>query len=172
MTDTAIRTQIILAAISAAGMRDDKWYARVVSNARDIALLTSEKSDLAKLVDGLVSDDVKVFPGTIIQVKKEPKSTRGVVYLHTGTDHVIGGTKRVPQDPFTKAPVPEGIEFMRTDRTDSEVGRSLAVQCKTLIGHKVLVHMKMEVMDNGNKVRTLVGVVDQGLDPEYAEEAA
>lgn len=167
MTDSAARTQIILAAISASGPRDEEWFARVVANTRDIALLTADNSDLSKLVDGLTGEGLKVFPGTITAIRRESKSTRGVVYLNTGTDHVVKGNKRVPQDPFTGQPVPDGIEFVRTDRTDSEIGRSLAVQCKSLIGHRVLAYMRLEEMANGNKVRTLVGVVDQGVDPDY-----
>lgn len=168
MSDASVRTQVILAAIAASGERDEAWMSRVISNTRDIALLTSERSDLAKLVDNLLDPGVKVFPGTVVGVKREAASTRAVVFLDTGTDHVIKGNKRVPINPFTKEPVEEGIEFVRTDRTDTELGLSLARQVKALKGHRVLVFMKMEEMSNGNKVRTLIGLVDQGADPNYA----
>lgn len=154
------RTQIILAAVAASGERDEQWYSRVIANTRDIALMTSEKSDLARLVDSLIDESVKVFPATLIKVKKEESSTRAIAYFKADKTN-----KTEPQkDPISKKPLPVGVEFARTDRTDSEIGRSLAVQVQALARgrHRVLVFMKMERMDNGNNVRTLIGLVDQG----------
>lgn len=97
----------------------------------------------------------KTFVGVVTGVQKEQSSTRGIITLHTGTTRATKG-------------VPEGHEQVRTDRTDSGIsGRALAIKAKSLIGHRVAVHVELEEFQNKQnetvKVRVLRHIEDLGI---------
>lgn len=167
--DVTTRTNIVAAAVVAAGPQGDDpatWAAQVQSNAIEIALMAENDSDIAKVLDVIqgASDPnnkvAKAFTGTVLTVKRESSSTRGLVTLHTGTDRVKEG-------------VPEGAEQVRTERTDNPNGLAMAKKMQMLKGHKVLVYVEIEEFNGGaGKVRVLRHVRDLGVDPAYAENAA
>lgn len=96
----------------------------------------------------------KTFIGTVTDVKKEQSSTRGVITLFTNTEQARDG-------------LPAGHEQVRTDRTDSGVaGKALALKARSLIGHRVLVHVEIEEYQGKNgpgKVRVLRHLEDLGV---------
>lgn len=165
--DVTTRTNIVAAAVVAAGPQGDDlgtWAAKVQSNAIEIALMAENDSEVAKVLNVIqgASDannkTAKAFTGTVISVKKEASSTRGVVTLHTGTDRVKEG-------------LAEGQEQVRTERTDNPAGLAMAKKMQGLKGHKVLVFVEIEEYGNGaGKVRVLRHVRDLGVDPEFAEQ--
>lgn len=134
----------------------DKPVSRAAAVERAVRELTAELSEgslLWKTIDRMAES--KKFVGTVVGVKREKSSTRGVVELFTGTKQEIDG-----MDP--------GYERVRTDRTDSASGLMVASEAKSLIGHRVLVYVNVEDMRNSTKkVRVLVHLVDLGEDDRY-----
>lgn len=134
------------------------WQTAVIQNAVQIAVMAGEKSNVVAAIDQITKS--KTFTGTVIEVKKEPSSTRGIITLHTGTDRVKEG-------------VPAGCEQVRTDRTDNPLGLALARKMKNLIGHKVVVWVEVEEINGGSgKVRVLRHVESLGVDQDFARKAA
>ena len=135
--DSATRTSIITAAVIAAGPAGEDradWQFRVQENAVSIAVMAGETSSVAKAIESI--EKSKVFTGTVVSVKREKSSTRGVITLHTGTDR-------------TKEGVPAGCEQVRTERTDNPIGLSMAKKMKALIGRKVVVWVEVEEFNYG-----------------------
>lgn len=92
----------------------------------------------------------KVFSGTIVDIKKEQSSTRGLITINTGTDREKEG-------------VPAGCEQIRTERTDNPEGKAMAKKVQGLKGNRVLVWVEVEEIKGGqSKVRVLRHVQDLG----------
>lgn len=152
------KSSIILAAVNAAGpVGDDPagWEAAVEMLAVQLSTMVADNSRFAKAIERV--GEAKVFRGSVVSVKQERSSTRGVVTLVTGTD-------RSNTDAISKAALPAGCEQVRTDRTDSAVGLAMARKMSRLVGHDVLVWVFLEPYANGSsKVRVLVNVEDLGV---------
>ena len=155
--DSAARTQIILAAVAAAGgVGDDmaEWTGRVEEMAATITTMVSPASRLSHTIDAV--ENSKVFRGAIVQIRRERSSTRGVLTLFTGTD-------RANKDAISGDALPAGCEQVRTARTDDPSGLRMARRAQDLIGHDVLVWVEIEEYNNGNgKLRVLRHVEDLG----------
>lgn len=183
--------QIILAAVTAAGPRpapptrpanpDDEvaaqryvaeladyqaaqaaWDQAVKTNARDIMVMTSDRSKITAQLNGLrkaidpASGEGKVFTGTVVRVVRESSSTRGLVTLYTGTD-------QAPKDGLQP-----GYENVRTERTDDIDGKAMARAAQLLIGHRVTVYIELEPIRGGSqKARVLRHIDSQGIDPKF-----
>ena len=157
--DDALRTQIVLAAVSAAGPADPTdtagWQARVADMAAAITAACQPGSQISKVVEQVAAS--KTFVATVVKVTKEASSTRGIVTLRT-----------TPNDHH-----PDGIETARTERTDNPIGRSMARRLVKLVGHRVLLWVEVEAIANGaRKSRVIRHVEDMGLDPAVAAPAA
>lgn len=150
--DTDTRTQIILAAIAAAGPAGDDqadWNARVTDAAATITAMCNDKSQIAKVIDGVANS--KVFAATVVKVDKEQSSTRGLVTLRTR-----------PSERH-----PDGIEQARTERTDNPMGLAMARRLRSLVGHRVLLHIEVEEVPGRDfKVRVIRHVQDLGVEAE------
>lgn len=162
MEDTA-RISIVVAAANMAGpVGNDQfaWNAKVLENATLLMEMAGEGSKLSKLINGMAN--AKTFFGTVLSVRREESSTRGVVSLKTRPSKFH----------------PDGIEDARTDRTGSkdapEGGRELAKLLTTLVGHRVQLWVELEVPANaepGSKgFRVIRHVKDLGVDKD-AESA-
>lgn len=142
--DNTTRTNIITAAVMATGPAGDDpaaWQAKVQENAVSIAVMASETSNIAKALTSI--ENSKVFPGTVVSVRRERSSTRGIVTIYTGTDRVTEG-------------VPAGCEQVRTDRTDGAIGLAMAKKAKAAIGARILMWVEVEEYNGGQgKVRVL-----------------
>lgn len=158
--DDSLRTQIILAAVNAAGTRDEDeapaaYEARVSAEARRITVMTGPTSTISRAIESI--EKAKVFPAVIDSVKREASSTRGIVTL------------KAKPSKFHE----DGIETVRTERTDNPEGVAMVRALKPLIGHRVLVWVELEsVNDGASKVRVLRHVEDLGLARGEAEENA
>lgn len=160
--DHSTRTSVVAAAVVAAGPvtgydGEDAWQHQVHANAVSIAVMASDTSQIARSIQSV--ENAKVFSGTVMQVRKEHSSTRGVITLHTDTDR-------------TKDGVPEGCESVRTDRTDNPLGLAMARRVKSLVGHRVLVWVEIEEFNGGQgKVRVVKHVEALAPDAEFADKA-
>lgn len=151
--DTETQQRIVIAAATVAGPNAND--ADVKSHVSRIAGYLSEGSlpmgafaDLERRDASTVK--VKGFPATIIGMDKELTSTRGVVLLRTAPSKWH----------------PNGQEFSRTERTDTEAGRAMAQRLQSLVGHKVFLSVAVEGTGEAN-VRSVRSVDDKGIDPEY-----
>jgi hypothetical protein len=136
------------------GESQSEWDAKLKSNAKSLALMLNDNSDVARSINMLA--DCKNFTGTILGVQKEASSTRGFIALKT------------VESKFS----PDGIEVARTERTDSsDEAKAFASRLRTeLTGHRVLVWVEMQETKGGQKVRILQHVQDLGLDPDFDPE--
>jgi hypothetical protein len=155
--DAKERNDIILGAVAMTGPVGEsqaEWDAKLKSNAKSLALMLNDNSDVARSIAMLA--DCKNFTGTILGVQKEASSTRGFIAFKT------------VESKFS----PDGIEVARTERTDSnDEAKAFASRLrKELIGHRVLVWIEMQETKSGQKVRILQHVQDLGLDPEFDPE--
>lgn len=155
--DTKERNDIILGAVAMTGPvgeSQSEWDAKLKANAKSLSLMLNDNSDVAKSINMLA--ECKNFVGIILGVQKEESSTRGFVALKT--------TPSKFND--------EGIESVRTERTDSsEEAKAFASRLRReLVGHRVLVWVEMQETKSGQKVRVLQHVQDLGLDPEFDAE--
>lgn len=165
MEDTA-RISIVVAAANMAGpVGNDQyaWNTKVLENATLLMEMAGEGSKVSKLINGMGNS--KIFFGTVLSVRREESSTRGVVSLKTRPSKFH----------------PDGIEDARTDRTGSkdapEAGRDLARLLTTLVGHRVQLWVELEkpagTANEGDKgFRVIRHVKDLGVDKELAEAAA
>lgn len=157
--DDATRTQIVMTAVTAAGPAGDDalaWQVRVAEQAARIVAMTSPEHAIAKVVAGMSNS--KVFTGTVLRVDKEASSTRGLVTLKTRVHAEYA---------------PDGIEKVRTDRTDNPYGMAMARRLRSLTGHRVTVWVEIEKMANGSGKTTRVvrHVEDLGVDEDAAQVA-
>jgi hypothetical protein len=190
--DKAVKDSIIVAAITGAGPvgdNIDEWEANVLRGARRItAVLADESNPFAKAIDEI--DTSSKFISLVSLVKREASSTRGVVYFQ---DIPKGEKGQHPAPQFTydevaavhaiqaaarnagqKPPdLPEGLEAIRTERTDVLDGLLLAKEATSLIGHRVVVYKINEPIKGGTlKVRVLRHMTDLGAYPGYVVPAA
>ncbi|MGW8777578.1 hypothetical protein ACWGNM_05845 [Streptomyces sp. NPDC055796] len=102
--------------------------------------------DIARL------DAAKQFTATLLDVRVEASSTRGVLVLRN-----TSGELEQP---------------IRTDRGDSEAGRAMIERARALIGHRVRVYRLNERMASNPKleVRIVVHLADFGLDTDPVHE--
>ena len=163
MEDTA-RISIVVAAANMAGpVGNDQhaWNAKVLDNATLLMEMAGEGSKLSKLINGMAN--AKTFFGTVLSVRREESSTRGVVSLKTRASKWH----------------PDGIEDARTDRTGTkeapEAGMELARLLTTLVGHRVQLWVELEVpagAEPGSKgFRVIRHVKDLGVDKELETAA-
>ena len=154
--EQATVNEIILAAVGAAGpVGDDKsaWVDRVTDMAAEIAILCSDRSRPCRRIQSVANS--KVFTANVVGGKLEASSTRGVVNLKT---------KPTAQHP-------DGLEQVRTERTDSHDGAAMWERLKALKGHRVVLWVEVQEYNSGQgKVRVVQYVEDLG--PATAEEDA
>ena len=140
--------QVILAAVNAAGpVGDDRsaWMDKVCDLAAEITVMCSDRSRVARRVQSVSNS--KVFTAAIVGGKLEASSTRGVVNLRT--------------KPTTQHP--DGIEQVRTERTDTPDGMTMWDQLKALKGHRVVLWVEVQEYNGGQgKVRVVQHVEDLG----------
>lgn len=157
--DTTTRQQITLAAIAATGpdTGDDSnglsWPQRVAETATRIVAMLGEQSEVSRAIAQV--EAAKTFPATVVSIRKETSSTRGVVTLRTR-----------PSERH-----PDGLEEARTERTDQPLGRAMAKRLTALRGHRVMVWLEVETIGGDRKVRVVRWVEDLGFDPSLAEDA-
>ncbi|XKH58619.1 hypothetical protein LG293_16335 (plasmid) [Citricoccus nitrophenolicus] len=150
--------QIILAAVNAAGPKDptnpELWDSAVMKNAKALAVKLSDRSPEAQAIQML--NGASKFVATILAVKKEQSSQRGLVLLKT----------KVSEN------YPLGVEPIRTERTDSDSGATneFCKELRALTGHRVLIWMEHQSRGN-KKFRIIQYVQDLGPDSEYDDEA-
>ena len=153
--EQSVVDQIVLAAVGAAGqVGDDRsaWLDRVTDLAAEITVLCSDRSRVARRVQSIANS--KVFVADIVGGKLEASSTRGVVNLRT---------KPTAQHP-------DGLEQVRTERTDSRDGAEMWDRMKALKGHRVVLYVEVQEYAGGTgKVRVVQHVEDLG--PALGEEA-
>ncbi|MGL5827730.1 MAG: hypothetical protein ACRCYU_23420 [Nocardioides sp.] len=157
--DSNTRTKLIAAAVVAAGPKTGyaslaEWSLAVQSTAVELAVMAGEDSKVVASIEQM--SGVKVFSGSVMSVRKEKRSTRGVVVLETGTE-------RENKDPITGETLPSGQEFVRTERTDDPMGLYVAQTARSLTGRKVRVYVEVESIGSGErKVRVLRHLEDLG----------
>ena len=181
--DSATRDQIIVAAVTGAGPVGDnaeEWEVSVLRGARKItAVLSDPESIFAKAVEEI--DGAGKFVSLVSLVKKEKSSTRGIVYIQD-VPRIEGNVVPVPRYTYEQIsaihveqtaartagnkpdPRPDGLEAIRTERTDTLDGLTMAKEATSLIGHRVLIYKVQEVAKNNPnlKVRVLRHVTDLG----------
>ncbi|WAC50536.1 hypothetical protein [Frigoribacterium sp. SL97] len=188
--DASTKSSIIVAAMTAAGpVGDDAemWEALVLRNVRNItATLSDTDSNFGRAVDEI--EGASKYVAVISLVKKEQKSTRGLVYLQP-VPRIEGGVTPAPAYTFEqvlaiheqqtaqraagKKPddLPDGLEVIRTDRTDTgKDGLLMAKELTSLVGHRILVHKVMETSAKNEKikVRVIKHAKDLGRYESYA----
>lgn len=144
--------QLTLAAAQAAGPcppgEEAAWAQRVRDLAFDLYVLgDTVGQDLNRL------DGAKQFTATLLLVRIETSSTRGVLVLRNSSGE---------------------REQLRTDRSDSDAGRAMVDRARALVGHRVRVYRINETMAGNAKmqVRVAVHLVDGGADTDPVPEAS
>ncbi len=151
-------TQIILAAVHAAGPAGEDraaWMDAVCDLAAEITVMCSDRSRAARRVQSIRNS--KVFTATIVGGKLEASSTRGIVNLRT---------KPTAQHP-------DGLEQVRTERTDTPDGMAMWSRLKALKGHRVVLFVEVQEYNGGQgKVRVVQHVEDLGAAGAEEDSAA
>ena len=135
---------VIAAAIAAAGERgggrsDAAWKASINRAIPHIVAMLGEGSHQTKIATEVA--EAQVFTSVYLGYEIEESSTRAVVSLET----------RVTDDH------PDGVEKMRTHRTDNDQGEAMKIRLNALKqGDPILVWKAMEKMGNDRKVRVFV----------------
>ncbi|MFB7649432.1 hypothetical protein ACFC0S_15755 [Streptomyces sp. NPDC056084] len=144
--------ELTLAAARAVGPcppgEEAAWTEQV--RARAVSLYTLADTvgqDLARL------DSAKQFTATLLSVRVEATSTRGLLVLRNTSGE---------------------LEHLRTDRGDSDAGRAMIERARALVGHRLRVYRLNEQMSgNANRqVRTVVHLADHGPDNDPIHEHA
>jgi hypothetical protein len=133
---------IIAAAVAAAGPRgsnDAAWKAKINEAIPHIASMISEGSRQTKIATEVLG--ASVFVAEYVRHELEPSSTRCVVWLNSGR----------PSRNY-----PDGIEPIRSHRTDNAQGRSMKERLDQLSPGDELVVWKALEEAGENKVRVLV----------------
>lgn len=143
---SATPLDLVIAAASASGSCPDepaareRWLGNVRALSADLYLLSEQvKADTERL------RAATTFAAKLVDVTVEESSTRGVLHLLT-----LGGEPELP---------------IRTDRGDTPEGKRMIDKARQLIGHKVVIYKELESA-NARRHRTLVNVVDLGLDDD------
>lgn len=144
---------LVIAAVHAVGPcpagEEADWTDRVRERERAVGLYVlgdTVGQDIARL------DAAKQFTATLLDVKVESSSTRGVLVLRN-----TSGELEQP---------------IRTDRGDCEAYRAMIERARALIGHRVRVYQLNERMASNPKleVRIVVHLADFGLDTDPVHE--
>lgn len=123
-----------------------EWADRVTEMAVEVAVAFGEQSPQRAAVARIL--EAQVFTGDFLGYHVEESSTRCVVKLGTGVT-----TKR-----------PDGIETIRTDRTDTPAGRRMKARLDAIPTHaRVVVWKAMETANQETKVRVLAHIAVLGL---------
>lgn len=142
--------ELTLAAARAVGPcppgEEATWTEQV--RAKAIALYTLADTvgqDLQRL------DAAKQFTATLLSVRLEATSTRGVLVVRNTSGE---------------------LEHLRTDRGDSDAGRTMIERARALVGHRLRVYRLNEQMASNAKlqVRTVVHLTDHGPDTDPIHE--
>lgn len=117
----------------------------------DLALMADEDSLIMKRLVKIT--DAPRFVAELVDVKIEQSSTRAILSLKT--------------DDITEKK-PDGIETMRTERTDQPDGMSMYRRALSLKGHRVLVFKFIDTAGNDatKKVRICLHLIDLGMPDE------
>jgi len=156
------RRQVILAAVSATGPdkgpdeRGLSWPLRVAETAARITAMLDPRSEVSRAIGQV--EMAKVFPATIVEVRREASSTRALATLRTKVSDRH----------------PDGIETARTERTDDPLGLAMARRLVSLKGHRVMLWVELEAMSTNTdrRVRVVRHVEDLGLDPSLPAPAS
>jgi hypothetical protein len=150
--DQSIIATLVAAAATAEAQNasDRPLMERIADTAQQLAALASPSSDVGQRVSRLLG--AKVFYGTITSVAKEESSTRAVVTMKTRPSKFH----------------PDGIETVRTDRTDNPTGLAFAKKVQGLKGHRCRFYVAMEKASEDLEVRVLAWVDDLGVDQAAA----
>jgi hypothetical protein len=142
--------EVLSLAIGAAGPAEDlhEWSKRVLRMSTVIAAMFREGARERAIVERVMN--ASVFRATYRGYRLEPSTTRLLVSLETqpSKDH------------------PDGVEEMRTDRTDELAGQVMRdILDSTPVGSQVLVWKAMEQAGPDRKVRVLVHIAPSGHTP-------
>lgn len=143
------KTQIILAAVGAAGVTVDhpEFNDRLAEAAARITAMLSEASPVSRAIDQVAAS--RCFVAVIAGIRREESSTRAVVELHTRPTELH----------------PDGIEAARSERTDHPSGLAMARRLQGLRGHKVMLWIESESIGGGSRsVRVIRHVEDLGVE--------
>jgi len=148
------RRQVILAAVAAAGPdngpdeRGLTWPQRVAESAGRIAAMLDPHSEVSRAIGHL--EMAKVFPATVVDVRREASSTRALVTLRTKVSDRH----------------PDGLETARSERTDDPLGLVMARRLASLKGHRVTLWVELQQMQGNadRRVRIIRHVEDLGPD--------
>lgn len=140
--------------------------------ARRIVISSNDQNFLQLVTDG---GDMATFKATIIAVRREESSNRAVIYLKGKTT-----SDRVWTDPLSgaaKTPLPEGQEYIRTEKLDDgEEAMNIVKAVRDHVGYEALFTRQMQPITNpkpnqkGRSVRICRGVEILGPDPDYVAE--
>ncbi|WP_435058366.1 hypothetical protein [Streptomyces sp. bgisy060] len=138
--------ELTLAAARAVGPcppgEEAAWTEQVRAKAVTLyTLADSVGQDLQRL------DSAKQFTATLLAVRVEATSTRGVLVVRNTSGE---------------------LEHLRTDRGDTDAGRAMIDRARALVGHRLRVYRLNEQM-TGNatrQVRTVVHLTDHGPDTD------
>jgi len=146
MENNEIIPSIIAAAVAAAGPKGDnegRWKAKLNDAIPHIAAMIHDGSRQWRIAEEVLT--ASVFVATYVDHEVEESSTRCIVHIDTGKS-----TKNYP----------DGIEPIRTHRTDNGQGRSMKHRLDQLEkGDEIVVWKALEAMGDGadaQKVRVLV----------------
>lgn len=126
---------VVLAAVNAAGPMSNpaQWRAKVNELVPVVASMVRETSPLLKHASEVMHS--AVFPADLVSWEVEESSTRVLVQLRT--------------EPSKK--YPDGIEPIRTDRTDSGRGKAMLKRLEEAgKGARLLVYKAMELKNDGS----------------------
>ncbi|MER5302155.1 hypothetical protein ABT039_22230 [Streptomyces lasiicapitis] len=142
--------ELTLAAARAVGPcppgEDAVWTEQVRAKATHLyTLADTVGQDLQRL------DAAKQFTATLLAVRVEATSTRGVLIVRNTSGE---------------------LEHLRTDRSDTDGGRAMVERARALAGHRLRVYRVNEQMASNAKmqVRTVVHLTDYGLDTDPVSE--
>jgi len=158
----ADRRQVILAAVSATGPdngpdeRGLSWPLRVAENAARITAMLDPRSEVSRAIGQV--EMAKVFPATVVEVRREASSTRALVTLRTKVSDRH----------------PDGLETARSERTDDPLGLAMARRLTALRGHRVMLWVELEQMgaNADRRVRVVRHVEDLGPDASMPAPAS
>lgn len=152
--DAATRMNVVLAAVNAAGPADGdpNYVFRVADKAAQIMNMTQDGSPVADLLTQM--EQVKPFVATVLGIRKERASTRGVLTFKAAK---TSKPDKVNQDAITGADLAPGVEQARTQRTDAPMGAGLARKLQSLTGYEVLLYIGHEqFVKNGDTLKMRV----------------
>ncbi|MHB8318095.1 MAG: hypothetical protein ACYDEP_02520 [Acidimicrobiales bacterium] len=148
--------QIVLAAVNAVGSQGedrDEWMVSIQEMAARVAAMCAPSSSIVKVIQGVLNS--KVFTGVVLSIEKEESSTRGLITLQTRPS-------KFHED---------GIESVRTERTDTPLGLAMARRIRRLVGHRVVLWVEVEIIrDGASKTRVVRHIEDLGVVESDDEE--